>query len=221
MATTLPVLVLRGRRYVCAHLGDSRLYLLRAGVCTRLTSDHVWEHPELRNVLSRAVGLDRHFQLDFFDGELQPGDCFLLCSDGVWAAREHARLRVHELPAQNLRDALAGTARLPLPPRFKPGQEFDGLRIDELLHDSRATLLYRVTDQLSGQALALKTLRPDHGGVARPADRLAFFSRNWYRLSNGAVSTTCRPGTKARRCSACSTPACISRLPTRCSTASG
>lgn len=34
MATTLPVLVLRGRRYVCAHLGDSRLYLLRAGGVT-------------------------------------------------------------------------------------------------------------------------------------------------------------------------------------------
>jgi serine/threonine protein phosphatase PrpC len=69
MATTLTVLVLRGRRYVCAHVGDSRLYLLRDGVCTRLTSDHVWEHPELKNVLSRAVGLDRHFQLDFLDGD--------------------------------------------------------------------------------------------------------------------------------------------------------
>ncbi|MBL8372989.1 bifunctional protein-serine/threonine kinase/phosphatase [Accumulibacter sp.] len=201
MATTLTALVIRGRRYVCAHVGDSRLYLLRDGVCLRLTSDHVWEHPELKNVLSRAVGLDRHFQLDFVDGELQQGDCFLLCSDGVWAALEHARLqsvllahpdaqqaaasltslalacggadnasavvlRVRELPTQNLRDALAGSARLPLPPRFKPGQEFDGLTIDELLHDSRATLLYRVTDQLSGQQLVLKTLRPELGDDA-------------------------------------------------------
>ncbi len=196
MATTLTILVLRGRRYVCAHVGDSRLYLLRDGVCTRLTSDHVWEHPELKNVLSRAVGLDRHFHLDFIDGELHAGDCFLLCSDGVWGALEHARiagvliahrdaqqaaasltslalaaggqdnasavvLRVSELPPENLRDSLDGTARLPLPPRFKPGQEFDGLRIDEVLHDSRATLLYRVTDQASGQQLVLKTLRPE------------------------------------------------------------
>jgi serine/threonine protein phosphatase PrpC len=71
MATTLTTLVLRGRRYISAHVGDSRLYLLRDGVCTRLTSDHLWEHPELKNVLSRAVGLDRHFQLDFADGELK------------------------------------------------------------------------------------------------------------------------------------------------------
>ena len=196
MATTLTTLVLRGRRYVCAHVGDSRLYLLRNGVCRRLTTDHVWEHPELRNVLSRAVGLDRHFHLDFADGELRQGDCFLLCSDGVWGALDNQRicglliahpdaqqaaasltslalasggqdnasavvLRVAELPAEKLRDSLEGSARLPLPPRFKPGQSFDGLRIDEVLHDSRATLLYRVTDQLSGQPMVLKTLRPE------------------------------------------------------------
>src|ERR1035437_5773378 len=93
MATTLTVLVLRGRRYISAHVGDSRLYLLRDGLITQLTIDHVWEHPELKNVLSRAVGLDRHFQLDFMDGELQQGDCFLLCSDGVWGVLGDDRLR--------------------------------------------------------------------------------------------------------------------------------
>lgn len=196
MATTLTVLVLRGRRYVSGHVGDSRLYLLRDGACTQLTVDHLWEHPELKNVLSRAVGLDRHFRIDFADGELREGDCFLLCSDGVWGALGDGRIRstllahpdaqqaaasltslalaaggsdnasavvarIEELPPENLRDSLEGTARLPLPPLFKPGQEIDGLLIDEVLHDSRATLLYRVTDQASGQPLVLKTLRPE------------------------------------------------------------
>ncbi|MBE2258592.1 MAG: bifunctional protein-serine/threonine kinase/phosphatase [Rhodobacteraceae bacterium] len=196
MATTLTVLVLRGRRYVSGHVGDSRLYLLRDGACTQLTVDHLWEHPELKNVLSRAVGLDRHFRIDFADGELREGDCFLLCSDGVWGALGDGRIRstllahpdaqqaaasltslalaaggsdnasavvarIEKLPPENLRDSLEGTARLPLPPLFKPGQEIDGLLIDEVLHDSRATLLYRVTDQASGQPLVLKTLRPE------------------------------------------------------------
>jgi serine/threonine protein phosphatase PrpC len=196
MATTLTTLVLRGRRYISAHVGDSRLYLLRDGVCTRLTSDHLWEHPELKNVLSRAVGLDRHFQLDFADGELKVGDCFLLCSDGVWGAIGDGRIRsallahpdaqqaaasltslalaaggqdnasavvarIEELPAENLRDSLEGSTRLPLPPQFKPGQEIDGLQINEVLHDSRSTLLYRVTDLCSSQELVLKTLRPE------------------------------------------------------------
>ena len=196
MATTLTVLVLRGRRYFSAHIGDSRLYLLRDGMITQLSTDHVWEHPELKNVLSRALGLDRHLQLDFIDGDLNEGDCFLLCSDGVWGELDDASMRetllahpdaqqaaasltslaiavggrdnasavvvrVDGLPKQTLRDSLEVTARLPLPPRFKPGQLFDGLRIEEVLHDSRATLLYRVTDQESGQQRVLKTLRPE------------------------------------------------------------
>ena len=112
MATTLTVLVLRGRRYVCAHVGDSRLYLLRDGVCTRLTSDHVWDHPELRSVLSRAVGLDRHFQLDFFDGELQQGDCFLLCSDGVWGPLGSGRIRAALLAHPDAQQAAASLTSL-------------------------------------------------------------------------------------------------------------
>lgn len=201
MASTLTVLVLRGRRFVSAHVGDSRLYLLREGVLTQLTVDHVWEHPELKNVLSRAVGLDRHFQLDFMDGELKENDRFLLCSDGVWGVLGDERicetllahpdaqqaaaalcslalasdgqdnasavvLRIDELPPENLRDSLGGTARLPLPPRFRPGQVVDGLRIEEVLHDSRTTLLYRVVDQESGQQLVMKTLRPEMAGDA-------------------------------------------------------
>ncbi|MCF8199612.1 MAG: bifunctional protein-serine/threonine kinase/phosphatase [Sulfuritalea sp.] len=92
MATTLSALVLRGRRYVVAHVGDTRIYRLRRGELTRLTSDHVWEHPELRNVLSRAVGLDAVLAVDYADGELEEGDVFLLVSDGVWAALGDTRL---------------------------------------------------------------------------------------------------------------------------------
>jgi serine/threonine protein phosphatase PrpC len=214
MATTLTTLVLRGRRYVCAHVGDSRLYLLRDGVCTRLTSDHVWEHPELKNVLSRAVGLDRHFQLDFVDGELQEGDCFLLCSDGVWGpldtdgvsepltarpSRRAAGGGIADQPGAGLRRPGQRQRRRPAGARAAGGEParlarwnargcrcrrvssrariFDGLRIDEVLHDSRATLLYRVTDQLSGQQLVLKTLRPE---LADDADEIrALIMEEW------------------------------------------
>ncbi len=92
MATTLSALVLRGRRYYTAHIGDCRIYLLRAGRPTCLTSDHVWEHPELRHVLRRAVGLDAALVVDYGEGELEPGDVFLLVCDGVWSALPDARL---------------------------------------------------------------------------------------------------------------------------------
>ena len=84
MATTLSAIVLRGRRYYLAHVGDSRIYRLRAGKLEQLSTDHVWEHPELKNVLSRAVGLDAHLSVDYADGELEAGDVFALMSDGVW-----------------------------------------------------------------------------------------------------------------------------------------
>ncbi|MHB8353949.1 MAG: protein kinase domain-containing protein [Burkholderiales bacterium] len=84
MATTLSALLLRGGRYYFAHVGDSRIYRFHEGTFQRLTNDHVWDHPELNTVLSRAVGLDAQLVVDYGDGELATGDRFLICSDGVW-----------------------------------------------------------------------------------------------------------------------------------------
>jgi serine/threonine protein phosphatase PrpC len=86
MATTLTTVVLRGRYYYFSHAGDSRLYLLRHGALALLTTDHVWDRPEMRHVLTRAIGLDSHLAIDHGMGELQEGDVFLLATDGVWSA---------------------------------------------------------------------------------------------------------------------------------------
>jgi protein phosphatase len=196
MATTLSAIVLRGRRYYLAHVGDSRIYRLRAGKLEQLSTDHVWEHPELKNVLSRAVGLDAHLSVDYADGELEAGDVFALMSDGVWgelgdrkiadilrtesdpqdAAARLAMsaedsgsqdnctalvMRIDALPADKLRDNIARLHRLPLPPKLKLGQTLDGLTVEAVLHESIATLLYRVRDS-HGHARVLKTLRPEH-----------------------------------------------------------
>ncbi|MBI5040541.1 MAG: bifunctional protein-serine/threonine kinase/phosphatase [Gammaproteobacteria bacterium] len=100
MATTLSALVLRGRRYVTAHVGDSRVYLLRDGNLKQLTDDHVWDHPELRHVLRRALGLDQYLAVDYSEGDLCAGDCFLLVSDGVWGVLDEAAL-TQELLSQS------------------------------------------------------------------------------------------------------------------------
>jgi serine/threonine protein phosphatase PrpC len=106
MATTLSALVLRGNRYYSAHIGDSRIYRLRAGRLERLTNDHTWEHPELSGVLSRAIGLDQHVAVDYADGELEQGDVFAVLTDGVWARLRDARLAAM-LGAGTTADALA------------------------------------------------------------------------------------------------------------------
>ncbi|SDU00817.1 bifunctional protein-serine/threonine kinase/phosphatase [Halopseudomonas salegens] len=84
LLTTLSCLILRGRRYTLAHIGDCRVYLLRDGRLQRLTQEHVWEQPDMQHVLKRAMGLDEYPLIDYLEGELEAGDCFLLLSDGVW-----------------------------------------------------------------------------------------------------------------------------------------
>jgi serine/threonine protein phosphatase PrpC len=216
MATTLTSIVVRGHHYYFAHAGDSRLYLLRGGTITRLTTDHVWDRPEMRHVLTRAIGLDSHLVVDHGMGQLQQGDVFLLATDGVWSplsefdlthllsefalgrlcADDAARklvdaalaagsqdnasalvLRVDALPQANLRDALATSAQLPLPPKLKRGQYIDGLLVDELIHVSPVTLLYRVIDPKTQRRLVLKTLHPDRDSDEH--ERSAFAHEEW------------------------------------------
>ncbi len=95
MATTLTALVIRSRSYYFAHVGDSRLYLLRNGLLKSLTTDHVWDSPEKRHVLTRAIGLGSPLTIDRGMGELQAGDIFLLASDGVWGALPEHELSWH------------------------------------------------------------------------------------------------------------------------------
>ena len=81
--TTLTAVVLRGQSYAVAHVGDSRAYLLRAGVLTQLTSDHAVDHPDLRHQLLRCVGADDTLVVDYLQGDLEVGDLFVLLTDGV------------------------------------------------------------------------------------------------------------------------------------------
>ena len=60
------------------------VYRRRGGVFKQLTTDHTWERSDMRHVLKRAVGLDSHLVADYTDGELIPGDVFLMASDGIW-----------------------------------------------------------------------------------------------------------------------------------------
>jgi serine/threonine protein phosphatase PrpC len=198
MATTLSLMVLRGNRYTIGHVGDTRVYRLRHHEMTLLTQDHVWDRPDMRHVLKRAVGLDQHLMVDYSDGELSPKDKFLICSDGVWEPlgnkRIHELMLLHDDPqraadaivdaaldaggadnasalvaridavaAEGWRDMLSAYVRLPAPPRLKPGGVIDGFEVLSLLHESRATLLYKVRAP-SGQICALKTLQPALAG---------------------------------------------------------
>jgi protein phosphatase len=178
-----------------AHVGDTRIYLLRDGQLKQLTTDHVWDRPDMRHVLKRAIGLDQHLAVDFGEGQLQVGDVFVLMSDGVWdvlgdknihhmmglydspqlicehltrAAIEKGSadnstavvIKITQLGEDTLTELLAGGKHLSLPKKLDIGEIIDDFEVIDLLHESRASLLYKVRNIKTKQLFVLKTLQP-------------------------------------------------------------
>ncbi len=92
-ATTFTALILRGRTAHVLHVGDSRAYRLSKGHLACLTEDHTLNRGGLSHVLYRAVGIEATVRLDHVMQPIQPGDRFLLCSDGVHGALSDKRIR--------------------------------------------------------------------------------------------------------------------------------
>ena len=99
MGTTTVGALVSGERMSVAHVGDSRLYLLRNGTIHRLTDDDSWaatilahdprlnatdiaKHP-MRNVLTNVLGARDQVEVHMSEHSLEPGDVVLLCSDGL------------------------------------------------------------------------------------------------------------------------------------------
>jgi serine/threonine protein phosphatase PrpC len=101
IGSTFVSLLIKGNIGVCLWAGDSRLYRYRHNKLTPLTEDHshvaelikqgmispkeAETHPE-RNVITRAVGTSEKIEIDIDVFELNVGDQFLLCSDGLYNA---------------------------------------------------------------------------------------------------------------------------------------
>jgi serine/threonine protein phosphatase PrpC len=98
MRTTLTVSVFGPRTLTTAHVGDCRLLLFRDGTLRQLTADHnlaarsaqyglpsVTELPDDpgRRLLTRSLGQDPYLRIDTLSLNLEPGDIYVQCSDGL------------------------------------------------------------------------------------------------------------------------------------------
>ena len=97
MGTTVVVTIFRDRPW-CVHVGDSRLYRWRNSELEQVTEDHTWVslamksgeispeqakvHP-WRHVLSQCLGRKDLFKIDLQELEIESGDLYLMCSDGL------------------------------------------------------------------------------------------------------------------------------------------
>jgi protein phosphatase len=108
MGTTLSALLLCGRFGVVAQVGDSRVYMVRDDQVSQLTEDHTliaWQLKQgiisqneaalspHKNVITRAIGSREYVQVDTHFFMVEPGDVFMLCSDGL-----HGYVEDHEIP---------------------------------------------------------------------------------------------------------------------------
>ncbi len=98
MGTTVTAALLTGGRVILGHVGDSRAYRIRDGELEQLTDDHslvgdlmrsgrltpeeAEAHPQ-RSVITRALGTDPEVDVDTTSVDVEPGDLFLICSDGL------------------------------------------------------------------------------------------------------------------------------------------
>lgn len=96
--STVTVLFVKNKRYYILWVGDSRAYLLRNSRLVQISRDHsqvndlidegviaaeeAKNHP-LSNVITRAVGVMDDVKVDVVEGDINTGDIFLLCSDGL------------------------------------------------------------------------------------------------------------------------------------------
>jgi len=98
MGTTLVVAVFRDNRLLLGHVGDSRTYRWRAGRLAQITRDHSLLQEQIdaglitaeqaafsanKNLVTRAVGVEDTVLLETHLHEVQPGDIYLMCSDGL------------------------------------------------------------------------------------------------------------------------------------------
>ncbi len=107
MGSTVVALVAKKGHCACIWAGDSRMYRFRRGELEQLTRDHsrveeliesgdllpelAESHPEA-NIITRAVGVDELLVLDVDVLEIQDGDLFLLCSDGLYKEVEYPEI---------------------------------------------------------------------------------------------------------------------------------
>lgn len=98
MGTTFVAIMIWQHHYLITNIGDSRGYLFRDQTLKQITEDHslvnelvkygkispeeAKHHPQ-KNVITRTLGVSKDVQPDFRQGEWQPDDLFVLCSDGL------------------------------------------------------------------------------------------------------------------------------------------
>jgi serine/threonine protein phosphatase PrpC len=188
MGTTLTAAHIHGGTLQVAHVGDSRLYLVRNNTTSCLTKDHtmvgdlvrmrvippdkVRSHAQ-RSILTRGVGLTLFTKPDFSRHRLEENDCLILCSDGLWSVIED--------------DEFAGLASAALS-AGQLGKRLIDLALERNSDDNISIVVIYVRRLVESREAGLASIRSDPARLLRnlfPNPITYFLGRNHHRRHYG------------------------------------
>lgn len=83
MVTTFSSIIFKSNTGYIFHVGDTRIYRLRDNELKLLTNDHRIEVSDEKSYLTRAMGIGTHIDIDYKSVVVEPGDTYMLSTDGV------------------------------------------------------------------------------------------------------------------------------------------
>lgn len=220
MGTTITVAAVDSdsEQVIIGHVGDSRAYRLRDGIIQRLTKDHslveemrrrgqiteeqAEDHPQ-RSIITRALGPEPEVQADLTAVPSEPGDIFLLCSDGLTTM----------IGDEKIRDILMGATSLDAAARTL---------VDEANRaggrDNITVIVFQVEDPARPLPKGEQPTMIRRGGAARGASRRAAGRRRGdgetaLRVAAAGASPSRSPGWQRSSCSRPARPGTRSASP--------
>lgn len=214
MATTVVLALAFEDRFLVAHVGDSRAYLLRGAQVFQLTADHVRTHgAEVEAdtpALERALGARGRVEASLEWIRRQPGDMIILCSDGLSdtlsTARELTHLR-HRFSPQQIPEVLVDLARTRGGPdnigvAVLADEDGDAAPLSELRYLRRVPMLRALSLLELGQIRELlRDEAVDANQVLSGREGLAFVSKGRVQITRSGVSRVIAPGGVLGECS--------------------
>jgi len=193
MVCTLSILIAKSHTAHIFHIGDSRIYRIRNKNLELLTRDHrIWVG-DGKSYLNRAMGIEPNLNVDYRSFTLEPGDIFILSTDGVHdfiqdrdikqiidensgdlqrasemmvakAMQSESNdnvtcqiVQIDSLPMASSDEISRLNTNRPFPPPLEPGMILDGYHVQEEIHASKRTQVYRAFDAKTERNVILKT----------------------------------------------------------------
>lgn len=202
---TFSAIVFKGRSGHIFHVGDSRIHRLVADNLEQLTADHRVSISKSEGYLSRALGVDLNVEIDYQSVHVEPGNIFLLSTDGVHDFVGTREMAAHIAAAASLDDAARAIVAQALANGSDDNLTVQIVRVDSLAEETAHDVLHGAELALAAEVPRIpfdldgfRIVREIHA-TARSIVYVAIDSDTGQRVALKVLSTDLRNNAGARR----------------------